>query len=128
MKHSQPQFTTVESTKDVQSMRDASGDVFVIGETIMQGIVNDTPTGRRRYANELLAYEAFLSMELGYAVDITARKVDAKIDKPIKPRAKRKAAKPQANKSTMITEMAAQIRTANKKTAKRKPLNKQVKK
>jgi len=93
MKFSNPQFTTVESTADVKAMRDTSGDVYDIGETLMVGIVNDTPTGRRRYPNEVAAYEAFLEMELGYAVEIKAKPVDAKIDKPIKPRKKRNPAK-----------------------------------
>ena len=82
MKHSQPQFTTIESSSDVQTFRDATGDVLEIGQTVMQGIVNDTPTGRRRYADEIAAYSAFLTMELGYEVEI--KPVNAKALKPVK--------------------------------------------
>ena len=98
MKFSNPQFVTVESSKDVQTKRDASGEVFNIGETEMQGIVNSEPTGRRRYPNEIAAYEAFLAMELGYAVEI--KPVNTPALKPVKTKAaksnkitKRKTAK-----------------------------------
>ena len=96
MKFSNPQFVVVETAKDVQTKRDASGEVFDIGETEMQGIVNSAPSGRRRYPNEIAAYEAYLGMELGYPVSIVAKGEpellpEAK-SKPLRPKSKSKKA------------------------------------
>ena len=109
MKFSNPQFVVVETAADVQTKRDASGEVFDIGETEMQGIVNSAPSGRRRYGNEILAYEAFLSMELGYPVSIVAKPEPELLppvkSKPLKPKAKKakpavkKPAKPKAKRA-----------------------------
>lgn len=100
MKFSNPQFVVVETVSDVQTKRDASGEVFDIGETEMQGIVNSAPSGRRRYDNEILAYEAFVSMELGYAVSIVAKPEPELLkpvkSKPLKP--KKVKAKPKAKR------------------------------
>jgi len=65
MKHSQPVIVVLENSKDVQTMRDASGDVMRIGQAIAHGDVADSPLGRRRYENEIELWEDLASKSLG---------------------------------------------------------------
>lgn len=65
MKHSQPIIAVLESSADVQSMRDATGDVMEIGQCTAKGDVADSPLGIRRYNSEIELWSDLASKSLG---------------------------------------------------------------
>lgn len=95
MKHSQPIVTVLESEQDVQHYRDATGDVIDVGTAILKGDCAGTPTGIRRFENEMKLWAWVASQSVGEKLEVTRAPVEVLPEVKTKP-AKRKYTKRKA--------------------------------
>ncbi len=96
MKQTQPIVAVIESEQDVQYYRDSTGFVFPIGTAILKGDCAGTPTGIRRFENELKLWAWVASQSVGEKLEVTRAPVEVLPEvktKPVKRKyTKRKAA------------------------------------
>lgn len=83
MKTAMPTIIEIETKDDIQDYRNSTGYVLAVGQTVVSGIINDTPTGLRVFPDCKAAME-YISSTMMSKQKVVANKAA--------PKAKKKAA------------------------------------